>query len=192
MRLKRKIPPINSSSSADIAFLLLIFFLLTSSLEKEKAFSGSLPEKKTESGKAKEVQERDVFELTINADNSLLYRGEKITPKELNKAAALFISNPYDDIHLPEKFETDVPGFGKYRITENHLFLIHISREAQYQTYIAVQNEINAAYNELRNNLSFQKWGKRYAELPADLQNAVMQIYPYKISETELISKNKQ
>lgn len=185
MRLKRKIPPINSSSSADIAFLLLIFFLLTTSLEKERAFSRSLPEKREEPGKAKEVKERNIFELTACADNSLLYRGEKITPEDLRNSAKLFISNPYDDIHLPEKFETDVPGFGKYRITENHLFLIHISREAQYQTYVSVQSEINAAYNELRNNLSFQKWGKRYAELSSERQNAVMQIYPYKISETE-------
>lgn len=186
MRTKRKIPQINSSSSADIAFLLLIFFLLTTSLEKEKSFSRSLPNDTPKTEKEKEIKERDVFEITVNGDNTLIYRDEEIDPQDLKSAAKLFISNPYDNIDLPEKFTTAVPEFGERRITKNHLFLLQISRSARYQTYINVQNMINAAYNELRNEFAIQNTGKRYAALTPEQQEAIMQVYPYKMSEVEL------
>ncbi len=190
MRLKRKIPEINSSSSADIAFLLLIFFLLTTSMEKEKSLSHSLPEKKDETLNPKEIKERDVFEITIQADNSILYHDEEIEPENIKELAEIFIANPYENINLPEKFETDIPSFGKRRITQNHLFLIQISPKAEYQTYIDVQSQILAAYNKLRNELSIQKWGKKYMDLPQEQQAVVLQIYPYKLSEAELKEGN--
>ena len=86
---------------------------------------------------------------------------------------------------MPEKVEVDVPYFGKQMVTKNHVISLQNDRGTEYQAYIDVQNEIAAAYNELRDDLSRQKFGKIFMELDEEQQKAVQQIYPQKISEAE-------
>ncbi|MCD7972685.1 MAG: biopolymer transporter ExbD [Candidatus Azobacteroides sp.] len=186
MRLKRRIPEVNSSSSADVAFLLLVFFLLASSPDKEKTLLQQLPEKKETPDKPRDIKERDVFKIALLADNSLIYEEERITREELKGLAKLFITNPEDNMYLPEKFPEEIPFFGEYHVTRNHIFILEVSREASYQSYIDVQNEIIAAYNEARNDLSRARWKKEYILLSPEERKAIQQIYPYKIAEKEI------
>lgn len=186
MRIKRQIPTFNSSSMADIAFLLLIFFLLTSSLEKEKALLQELPEKKEQPDKPKDFLERDIFEVEITADNRLIYQDEEIEQPDLKNMAEIFIANADDNPYMPEIFLKEIPLLGKQRVTSNHLFLVRIDRESSYQTYLHVQNNIIAAYNELRNKTAMQKWGKNYLQLQPQQRDAVQQMFPYRIVETEI------
>ena len=79
----------------------------------------------------------------------------------------------------------DVPFFGKRMVTKNHVISLQNDRGTEYQAYINVQNEIAAAYNELRNDVSKSKFGKEFAELDEEQQKAVQMIYPQKISEAE-------
>lgn len=78
-----------------------------------------------------------------------------------------------------------MPFFGKMMVTKSHIISLKNDRGTQYQAYINVQNELAAAYNELRDEISKQKWNKTFAELNPEQQKAVQTIYPQKISEAE-------
>ena len=91
----------------------------------------------------------------------------------------------YNDESLPERVSKDIDFFGPTMVTEKHVVSLQNDRSSSYQAYIDVQNELVAAYNELRDELSQEKWGKNYSELNEDQQKAVREIYPQKISEAE-------
>jgi len=78
-----------------------------------------------------------------------------------------------------------VPFFGNTMVTENHVISLQSDRGSSYQAYFDVQNELVAAYNELRDELAQEKWQKNYAELNEDQQKAIREIFPQKISEAE-------
>jgi len=86
---------------------------------------------------------------------------------------------------LPEKEEADVPFFGKMMVCKPHVISLQNDRGTLYQAYIRVQNELAAAYNELRDEKAKQKWGKTFAELTDEQKEAIQMIYPQKISEAE-------
>jgi biopolymer transport protein ExbD len=187
MGKKRKVPGINGSSSADIAFMLLLFFLLTTSMDTDEGLARRLPpppnnEKQTEEI---DIKTRNIMTILINTDNQILCAGEYIDIKELREKAKEFIANRDDDPHLPEKVEDDVPFFGRMMICKPHVISLMNHVQTQYQKYIDVQNELAAAYNELRDEVSKEKWGKTFAELEEEQQKAVQMIYPQKISEAE-------
>ncbi|MCQ2351704.1 MAG: biopolymer transporter ExbD [Paludibacteraceae bacterium] len=184
---KRKVPEINSSSTADIAFLLLVFFLMTTTMAVNKGLSRRLPppvpaDQKTEDLK---VKERNVFVVLINSENQLLVQNEYTDVKNLKEKAKEFILNANDDPNLPEKAPVEVDYFGTVMITKDHVISLQNDRGTSYSKYIEVQNELVAAYNELRNDLAQQKWAKNYDELNEDEQKAVQKVYPQKISEAE-------
>ena len=71
------------------------------------------------------------------------------------------------------------------QVTKNHVISLQNDRGTEYQSYISVQNELAKAYNELRDEVSKQKFGKVFADLDEEQQGAVKMIYPQKISEAE-------
>ena len=184
---KKKVPEVNSSSTADIAFLLLVFFLMTTTMAVNKGLSRRLPppvpaDQKTEDLK---VKERNVFVVLINSDNQLLVQNEYLDVTKLKDKAKEFILNANDDPNLPEKVPMEVEYFGTVMVTKDHVISLQNDRGTSYSKYIEVQNELVAAYNELRNDLSQRKWAKNYDELDEDQQKAVQKILPQKISEAE-------
>ncbi len=102
----------------------------------------------------------------------------------LKKKAKEFIENPADDPNLPEKTIKEVPFFGNYPVSKQVISLQN-DRETSYGLYVQVQDELAAAYNELRNELAQKKWGKRYDDLEKEEQDAIKKIYPQAISEAE-------
>ena len=185
---KRKVPAMNATSSADIAFMLLIFFLITTSMDTDKGLARRLPPPVPKDQKKNEeidVKKRNMLVVLINSSNQISCGGEYTDIKQLKDKVKDFIENPYNDEHKPEKVEVDVPFYGKRMVTKNHVISLQNDRGTEYQSYISVQNELAKAYNELRDDVSKEKFGKAFADLNDEQQKAVQMIYPQKISEAE-------
>ena len=186
-RRKRKAPSINSSSSADIAFMLLIFFLITTSMDTDRGLARRLPPPvpKEQKDQDVDIKKRNLLVVLINSNNQILCGDQYVDIKQLKDLVKEFVQNPFNDEHKPEKVEEDVPFFGKVMITKNHIISLQNDRGTEYQAYIDVQNELARAYNELRNEISKEKFGKLFEALTEEQQDAVIKIYPQKISEAE-------
>lgn len=187
---KRKVQEINASSMADISFLLLIFFLVTTTMSVDKGLSRRLPPPLPPNMEKPDidVKKRNIFIVLINSNNQLLVQGEALDVKELREKAKTFIKNEADDASLPEKLPVEVEFDGikeQVLTTKNHVISLQNDRGTQYQKYIEVQNELVAAYNELRNEMSQARFGMLYDELDENRQKAIQTIYPQKISEAE-------
>jgi biopolymer transport protein ExbD len=187
MGKKRKTPGINGSSSADIAFMLLIFFLITTSMDTDKGLARRLPPPVPKDQKKQDVDinKRNLLIVLINSNNEILCGDQFVDIKQLKDKVKEFIDNPYNDENKPEKVEEDVPFFGKIMTAKKHVISLQNDRGTEYQAYISVQNELAKAYNELRDDLSKKKFGMAFAELDEEQQKAVQQVYPQKISEAE-------
>ena len=163
---------ITSGSMADIAFLLLIFFLVTTTISEDKGVLVKLPEWVKDPPPPVAVRERNVFSVLINAQNQLLVRGKSIHISELRKNTKLFIDNP---VHDPAMSENPMQA----------IISLKNDRATSYQTYIEVYNELKAAYSELRDELAFSKYNKSLSELNPDQQKEIRESIPMIISEAE-------
>lgn len=182
---KKETPELNASSLADIAFLLLIFFLVATTMSTDTGLARMLPPiVPQDDNDTPPIKERNVFTVLLNYKNQLLVEGEWLDVKQLKDKAKEFIANPADDPKLPEKAETEVPFFGTYPVSKGVISLQN-DRGSQYQSYLQVQNELQAAYNELRDELAKAKFKKAYADCSDDEQDAIKKIYPQRISEAE-------
>ena len=186
-RGKRKVPEINSSSTADIAFMLLIFFLITTSMDTDRGLARRLPPppEKNQNDDEIIVKERNVLAVRLNSNDQLMCGSDYISIKQLRERAKEFIANPYNDSKLPELHPKTIEFFGNVMVTEKHVISLQNDRGTSYQAYIDVQNELVAAYNELRNELAQKQWQMNYNELSEDQQKAIRDYYPQKISEAE-------
>ncbi len=187
MGKKRQIGEINSSSMADIAFLLLIFFLVTTSMSTSTGLSRRLPQPllKDQVIPPVDINKRNIFIVKINSQNQILVQGEELSVKELRERAKEFIKNPNNDEKLPVLTKVNIPLLGEMDVTKDHVVSLQNDVDTQYQAYIEIQNELVAAYNELRNELSKDKFGKNFGELDEEQQDAIQSVYPQKISEAE-------
>ena len=188
MGSKRKTPGINGSSSADIAFMLLIFFLITTSMDTDQGLARRLPPpvpKDQKNDADVDIKKRNLLVVLVSSGNQIMCGGELTDIKQLKDKVKEFVENPYNDANKPEKVEVDVPYFGKKMVSKNHVISLQSDRGTSYQAYIDVQNELAAAYNELRDDVSKEKFGKAFMDLDEEQQKAVQQIYPQKISEAE-------
>ena len=183
----RKVPGINSSSTADIAFMLLIFFLVTTSMDTDRGLARRLPPPPENKDQKSDiiVKERNVLQVRINKDDNLMVGGGWADIKELRNKAKEFITNPNDDPDLPEKHRKTLPIFGDVMVTENHVISVQNDVGTSYDMYLQVQNELVAAYNEVRDELARKQFGRAYSECSEDEKDAINQFYPQKISEAE-------
>ena len=188
-RKKRETPGINSSSTADMAFILLIFFLVTTSMDTDRGLARRLPPPPDPSVKQQDnviVKERNVLQVRLNKDNQLMVGSEYMEISQLRNKAKEFVANPNNDENLPEKHVKSIPLLGgECMVTEKHVISVQNDVGTSYQAYIDVQNELVAAYNELRDELANQKFGQNYAECDDDQQKAIRDFYPQRISEAE-------
>ncbi|MBE6288261.1 MAG: biopolymer transporter ExbD [Mediterranea massiliensis] len=186
-RKKRGLPEVNTSSTADIAFLLLIFFLVTTSMDTDRGLARQLPPPPEENQEKKDVniKERNMLTIFLNFQDQLMVGDAFVSVDQVRERAKEFIANPNDDEDKPEKHVMNVEFFGDVQVTKNHVISLRCDRGSSYKVYLAVQNELVAAYNELRDELAQSKWGKKYADLNEDQQKAIRDIYPQKISEAQ-------
>ena len=153
-REKRKLPLLNTTSTADISFMLLIFFLVTSSLR-----------------------------IRVLANNQVAVNDELTDISALKSKVETFVENAQNSAQLPEKHERTIALLGKCMVTDKHIIQVKAERTSSYDTYFSVQNEIVAAYQTLRNRLARQRFGRSYVECSEKEQEALREYYPQRISE---------
>lgn len=197
-RKKRKVPGLNGSSLADISFILLIFFLITTSMDTDTGLVRRLPQPPDPNQQEEDVKVkgRNVLVVQVNMNNEILYyygdEAKRVTvsdvqPADLRKIAKEFIANPENKANMPEFHPADppLPLLGAYPITKNHIISVQTDRSTKYDVYFQIQNELMAAYNELRDEFAREKFGKYFRDLTEDERLAVTGVYPMKISEAE-------
>jgi biopolymer transport protein ExbD len=188
---KRKVPGLNASSTADISFILLIFFLITTSMDTDMGLARRLPQPPEDEEVKQEVKikERNVMEVRINAQGFLWVKdgtaSSYVDIRELRGRAKQFIKNESNLSILPEKHPINIPLLGGCMLTDKHVISVQTDRGTPYNMYFQVQNELVAAYNELRDELSKQRFGRIYNALSDEQKVAIRTYYPQKISEAE-------
>jgi biopolymer transport protein ExbD len=184
--MARMNPEINAGSMADIAFLLLIFFLVTTTMDVDSGILRVLPPPiDPNAPRPPEVRERNVFVVLIDFQDRILVEGQLGNINTLREQTKEFLLNRTNDPNMPEKRMVDIENLGETEVSRGIISLQN-DRGTSYEMYIAVQNELAAAINELRNELSREKFGKRFDELTdEDLIKAVREAVPMAISEAE-------
>ena len=194
----KKVPDVNSSSMADIAFLLLIFFLVTSSMDTDSGLARRLPPPPQDEEQLSEikVQRRNLMQVLVNSlnqtmvgdvhyDNLRELQG-KTGKQSLKDKVKEFVINPNNSEDLPELFEEDFGSpIGTLRVTKDHIVSLQNDNTTSYKAYLAVQNELVKAYNELREEAARRYYNRPYEELLIDEKDLINKVYPQRISEAE-------
>ena len=174
---RRGLPEINAGSMADIAFLLLIFFLVTTTMDAKLGINTTLPPwDEDQLQDPPEIHARNIYTILVNSNGDLLVEGEFIKIDKLKDGAKRFINN-----YGKRKDLSDKPS--------KAVISLQCQRGTEYNVYIQVIDELAQAYTELRNIPALQKFGKEYGDLKKEEQKIIRGIYPKKISEAE--PKNK-
>ncbi len=183
---KKSTPALNTSSTADIAFLLLCYFLMTTTMGSQTGLSRRLPPMPDQNQQQvdQKVNRRNIIIVKINSADRILAGSEPIEVSQLKDKIKEFLSNPADDPNLPEKEMQDIEGFGQYPVSKGVISLQN-DRGTSYRAYIAVQNELVKAVNELRDDFSRNNYGKAFNSLSEDKQDIVKKAIPQNISEAE-------
>lgn len=182
---KKKTPEVNAGSMADIAFLLLIFFLVATTMNVDSGINRTLPPWVDEEQQdAPPIKERNILKVFVSAYDQLMVQGEQIHISELKDKAKEFMLNPYDDPNLPEKETVTNDILGSHVVSKGVISL-KADRSTTYNTYVMVQNELSRAFNEIRDELAIEKFGKPVAELTDDQRKAVNEAIKLSISEAE-------
>jgi hypothetical protein len=202
---RRENPEINAGSMADIAFLLLIFFLVTTTMNVDSGVSKKLSEKPPPDYVPPVIKEKNIFEVNINRNNELLVEGERMDVKDLKDAAVKFIDNGGG---IGKPGEDGTPGVAcdycegeKSDASSDHpnkaIISVQSDRGTEYGTYIVVQDQLLKAYRELRNRLCKQRYNMSFTDLEAaykdDKNNkelkekveAIRTAYPQIVSDAE-------
>lgn len=187
MGKKRTVPGLNASSTADISFILLIFFLVTTSMDTDQGLGRTLPKPPEDDQQNNEikVKERNILNIRINRDNMLMIGDDYVSVQEVKDRAKEFIANPDNKPNLPEKRPKNVKLIGQMMVTENHVISVQTDRGTSYWVYFTVQDALVSAYNELRDELAKAEFGRKYQFLNTEQQEAIREVYPQKISEAE-------
>ncbi|WP_298878511.1 biopolymer transporter ExbD [uncultured Polaribacter sp.] len=169
---RRENPEINAGSMADIAFLLLIFFLVTTTMNVDSGVSKKLSEKPPADYVPPVIKEKNIFEVNINRNNELLVEGERMEIKDLQEAAIAFIDNGGGEGKVENGVATGPCNYCKGEKSESSsdhpnkaIISVQSDRLTEYGTYLAVQDQLLRAYSELRNRLSLEKYQTPFSEL---------------------------
>ena len=191
---KRQVQEINAGSMADIAFLLLIFFLVATTMNVDTGIQRMLPPMPPENQKQEDikVKERNLLLVLVSGNGNIMIGtadNQQICDlRQIREKVKEFILNPMDDENLPEKKdkEIDLADGSKWVYPESQgVVSLQTTRDTGYQPYIMVQNELTRAFNEVRDEVAIKKFGAKFEELTEDNRKAVSTAVPQKISEAE-------
>lgn len=171
---KREDPEVGGSSMADIAFLLLIFFLLVTTIDVDTGIGMVLPPKPEEDVEPPPIQERNMLKILVNADGLVLMDEQPTAITEVKQNVKDFVSNNGEDPDL-----SDSP--------DKAIVSLKTDRQTPYRVYIDMLDEVMGAYAELRNQAAQERFGRSYEELDEDSEQyqQIRELYPKKISIAE-------
>ena len=189
---KKKMPGLNTSSTADISFMLLIFFLVTTSMDTDMGLSRRLPNPPDpdQENAQVDIKSRNIMYVRLNSEGQLWIKDETFNDYVdigiLRQRAKDFIKNEQNFSKWPEKHVKNIDHLGRCLVTDKHVISVQTARDTPYFAYFQVQNELVAAYNELRNEYAKEKFGRPYDALDDDIKKAIqLEYYPQHISEAE-------
>ena len=184
--MAKPLPALNTTSTGDIAFLLLIFFLVATTMDVDKGIQRRLPPMPDENQKQQDIKvnRRNIVVVRINAQDRILAGGTPMDITQVKDQIKEFITNPANSESLPEKEMKDIEGFGQYAVSKGVVSLQN-DRGTSYSAYLRVQNEIVKAFNEIRDDFAMINYGSKYADLDEEKQKIVREAVPQSISEAE-------
>jgi biopolymer transport protein ExbD len=201
---RRENSEINAGSMADIAFLLLIFFLVTTTMDVDSGISRKLPEKSQNESQDVIVKEKNVLDIVVNRNNQILVENDQyVTIDDIKQITIDFIDNG-GGLSTAKDGNPAVPcdycKGARDPLSSDHpskaVVSLQSDRGTTYGMYISIQNQLEAAYVELRNRLGMEKYGRSYDELLKDYSDNpseslndkiefLKEAYPQIISEPE-------
>ena len=197
MPRRKGAPEVNAGSMADIAFLLLIFFLVTTTIETDAGLDRMLPPIEPPDTDVV-IKQKNIFTVNNNKNGQLLVEDNLMEIKDLRKAATAFLENGADGTCAYCKGRKDPSSSDN---PTKAIISLKNDRETKYSTYITVQNELVGAYNDLRNREAQRLFGRDFTKMEAeylnpetpssvrdDLKDKVKRIqdmFPQKLSEAE-------
>lgn len=191
---KRQIQEINAGSMADIAFLLLIFFLVATTMNVDTGLARMLPPMPPEDQQQEDikVKERNLMLVLVSGNGSIMAgtpgKQALIDLHQLKDKTSEFILNPASDPSLPETKDNEfaMPDGSKwvYPVSEGVISL-QTTRDTNYQVYIMVQNELTRAFNEVRDEVAMKKFNAKFNDLNEEQRKIISSAVPLKISEAE-------
>jgi len=181
----KRSPTINGGSTADLAFLCLAFFMMTSSMDHDAGILRRLPPPLPPDQKPPEIRERNVLPVLVNQHDDLNVKGEWVDIRDLRRLTKDFLSNPHNDPRLSEQVEREFPHLGTVLVS-NGVISLRNDNGTSYEMYIKVQNELTAAFNELRDEMSRRHFGISFSSLRNDdARESIQRAIPVSISEAE-------
>lgn len=163
---------VNAGSMADIAFLLLIFFLVSTTIDVDKGLTVKLPILPEGPVPTSEINQRNVLNILINSKDDVMVNNELTELAALQKLAKTFITNPLNE---------EDKAFSPQKATIS----LKNDESTTYQTYLMVHNEIKAVYNQLWNEAAQKQFGENYEQLNNIQRVKIKELFPYRISEAE-------
>lgn len=185
-RFQQSVPTLNTSSTADISFMLLVFFLITTSMDSRMGLSRVLsPIDDEHHEKQRDVERRNVMIISLDAQGKVSCNGQ---PAEMSRLADIledFIANEKDEPDKPTRNMKIVDGIGQAPVCDMHIIQIEADPAATYDAYFAVQNSIVAAYKCLRDKYSKRYFHRSFAELTPEQRQSVIACVPQRIAEAD-------
>ncbi|WP_299325419.1 biopolymer transporter ExbD [Maribacter sp. Asnod2-G09] len=200
-------PEVSAGSMADIAFLLLIFFLVTTTIETDAGLDRMLPPMEPPTEAPPIIKQKNIFTVNINRNGQLLVEDEILSIDKLREKAMAFLDNGGAPSGSPD-YCSYCKGKRNAESSDNPMKAIislKNDRETKYSTYITVQNELVGAYNDLRNREAKRLFGKDYVAMEAEYLNPetddsvkeelkekvqrIQGLFPQKLSEAETSSE---
>lgn len=185
-RKKKEMPELNGAGMSDISFLLLCFFLMTSSMDQSMGIHRRLPQIPPDTPRKEDeikIKPHNVLQVLVDGQDRVSVNQRIIDVKELKAITKDFIQNPNKDPRKSSKKKENIPGAGEVDVTEAVISLQNV-RGTSYNKYLEVQNELTAAYNELRNEESQARFQCKFSELSDSRREIISSIYKQRISES--------
>ena len=182
---KKKVPDLNAGSMADISFLLLIFFLVTTTMDVDSGITRRLPPPVEDPEMDVKVKERNIMNVMINKYDKMLVNGKPGDITTLKEMTKQFITPNPNDEKAPETEVKEIELLGNVLMSKGVVSLKN-DRGTSYLMYISVQNELARAFNEVKDEMSMKYFGQHYADLTDQGKiDAINKAVPVRISEAE-------
>jgi biopolymer transport protein ExbD len=184
--MARKSPEINAGSMADIAFLLLIFFLVTTTMDVDTGITRRLPPPVEDPEQDIDVKERNVMKVLVNSQDRLMVNGKPADIRNLKNLAIDFMAIHPDNPDFPEVQPKFIEELNRELMTSKGIISLKNDRGTSYEMYIKVQNELASAFNEMKDQLSLDLFGIKYTQLVDENRiKGINSAVPVRISEAE-------
>ena len=161
-RRHRAVPELNTTSTADISFMLLVFFLVTSSMNSDKGLGRKLPPVNEHQQELRDVNRSNVLQIRLDERDSLFCDDQPVTLTQLQQQVESFVAAQQ---------------------TDRYIIAVQTDRATSYDAYFEMQNAVVAAHRVLREKMAQQKFGRPFSQCSEEQREVIRRRYPQRISE---------